>query len=115
MRPQVLLCASLVAFLAACDGGGSPPVREALPYGADRQIGATGRLPPPPTNRPHDASIAPTDDTRGVRVGSVVSGRGGQKAQKENEERAEQEARRGRQREQEPSPQGTEAMPPPTQ
>lgn len=90
-------------------------MREALPSGADRQIGATSQLPPPSARQPHDAAIAPTDDTRGARVGSVVSGKGGQKAQKEKEERAEQEARRNRQREQEPqdsTAQGTEATPP---
>lgn len=102
MRRSLLLCAGATALLAAC-GGGSPPMREALPPGADRQISASNQLPAPPVNQPHDPAIAPTDDTHGARVGSVIGAQGGQKAQKEKLEHAAAEARaqRNRQHEQE--------------
>jgi hypothetical protein len=102
MKPAFLSWLSLTALLTACSGG-SPPVREALPPGADKQVGASSQLPPPPANQSYDASIAPADDTRGARIGSAVEAQGGQKAQKEKEERAQAEAqaRRNREREQE--------------
>jgi hypothetical protein len=96
MRFHFLLCVAAVFLLSGCGGGGSPPGREGATPGADRQVQATDRLPPPPADRPHDAAITPSDDTRSARVGSTVTARGGQKAQREKDERDRAGAAPGR-------------------
>ena len=41
----------------------------------------------PPPDRHYDSSVTPTDETRELKVGSSVSAKGGQKAQREKEEK----------------------------
>ena len=83
-----LIAASIFTFLTGCGwfGGGSAPVGKARP-GADRQIAPTGTLPAANPGRQAEQGVMPTDETRG-QIGSVVSTKGGQKAQKEAADKA---------------------------
>jgi hypothetical protein len=73
-------------LLTGCDSGPSPILTPPRP-GADRQIAAGSLRALPAADRHYDSSVAPTDETRDLRVGSSVSGKGGQKAQRETEEK----------------------------
>lgn len=58
--------------------------------GADRLAPVTKALPPPDSGHPHESGVAPGDETLGARTGApgaIVSGKGGQKAQKEAAEK----------------------------
>jgi hypothetical protein len=83
-----LLAASTFALLAGCGwfGGGDPPTGKARP-GADRQVAPTGSLPSANPGRTFEQGVTPVDETRGT-VGSVVSAKGGQRAQKEAADKA---------------------------
>lgn len=83
-----LLAASTFALLAGCGwfGGGDGPVGKARP-GADRQIAPTGTLPSATPGRQSGQGVTPVDETRGA-VGSVVAGKGGQRAQKDAADKA---------------------------
>ena len=85
-----LLAASTFALLTGCSWfGDSAPVGKARP-GADRSIAPTGTLPSASPGQGAQQGVAPVDETRGSTpvIGSVVGGKGGQKAQKEAEEKA---------------------------
>lgn len=85
-----LLAVSTFAFLAGCGWfGGDAPVGKARP-GADRQIAPTGTLPAANPGRQAEQTVVPADDTRSSTpaVGSIVSTRGGQRAQKEAADKA---------------------------
>lgn len=89
-RWQRLLVLSSLALLAGCSWfGDSAPVGKARP-GADRSIAPTGTLPSASPGQGAQQGVAPVDETRGSTpvIGSVVAGKGGQKAQKEAEEKA---------------------------
>jgi hypothetical protein len=82
-----LLAVSAFALLAGCSWlGGDAPVGKARP-GADRQIAPTGTLPAAGSGRQSEPGVIPVDETRG-NVGSVVTGTGGQRAQKEAADKA---------------------------
>jgi hypothetical protein len=82
-----LLAVSTFALLAGCGWfGGDTPTGKARP-GADRQIAPTGTLPSATPGRHSEQGVAPVDETRGA-VGSVVAGKGGQRAQKEAADKA---------------------------
>src|SRR5580765_2790687 len=77
-----------IAALALLGGCGwfdsSSTTSEKARPGAERQVTATNALPGAGAGRQYDASVAPVDETRSApKIGSVVSGKGGQKAQVE--------------------------------
>lgn len=86
-----LLGLSAAALLSGCgwfDGGRPSPHQQGARPGADRAAPVLKALPPPESSRPHESGVAPADETRtGPAVGSSVSGKGGQKAQKEEAEK----------------------------
>jgi len=74
-------------LLGGCDwlglGGSSPVNSEKARPGVERQVSVTNALPAARAGG-YDASVAPVDETRNApKIGSVVAGKGGQKAQKE--------------------------------
>jgi hypothetical protein len=78
-------------LLSGCDwlgiGSSTPTSSEKARPGAERQVGVTNSLPPARASG-YDASFAPVDETRSApKIGSVVQGKGGQKAQKEASEK----------------------------
>jgi hypothetical protein len=85
-----LLSLCVAALLSGCGGGAAPHVQGAR-QGADRTAPVVKALPPPDSGRPHESGVAPADETRGGQagpaIGSTVSGKGGQKAQKEEAEK----------------------------
>jgi hypothetical protein len=79
-------------LLSGCDwlgiGSSTPTSSEKARPGAERQVGVTNSLPPARAAGGYDASFAPVDETRSApKIGSVVQGKGGQKAQKEASEK----------------------------
>ena len=63
--------------------GGSSITGEKARPGAERQVTVTNSLPAARASG-YDASVAPVDETRSApKIGSLVAGKGGQKAQKE--------------------------------
>jgi hypothetical protein len=92
-----LIGVGVLLLLGGCDwlfGSSSPTSSEKARPGAERQVNATNTLPAA-RGAGYDASIAPVDENRGSRVGSVVRAKGGQKAQKEaaDKEAAERDAK----------------------
>ena len=92
-----LIGVGVLLLLGGCDwlfGSSSPANTEKVRPGAERQFNATNTLPAA-RGSGYDASIAPVDENRGSRVGSVVQAKGGQKAQKEaaDKEAAERDAK----------------------
>lgn len=105
MKPSLILpgmCAILCAsfLLAACDSGPSPLLQPLRP-GADQQAVATKGLAPPAGTGRYDAGVAPENEERGLKVGELVKGKGGQQAQKDADKKneIEIEAKRARERE----------------
>jgi hypothetical protein len=87
---RCLLAVSTLALLAGCGWfGGDAPTGKARP-GADRQIAPTGTLPAANPGRQAEQTVVPADETRGTTppIGSVVSTKGGQRAQKEAADKA---------------------------
>jgi hypothetical protein len=75
-------------LLGGCDwlgiGGGdsTTSTNAKVRPGAERAVAVTNSLPGARGAGQYDASVAPLDETRGApRIGSVVQGKGGQKAQ----------------------------------
>jgi hypothetical protein len=83
-----VLALSTFALLAGCGwfGGSDAPTGRARP-GADRQIAPTGTLPSARPGGQSEQGVVPTDETRNP-IGSVVSTKGGQRAQKEAADKA---------------------------
>src|SRR3954468_20329567 len=82
-----LLGVSALALLSGCgmfDSGPTPQGPKARP-GAERQIAPNNALPSASSGRQYDPGIMALDETRTAtpQIGSLVAGRGGQKAQKE--------------------------------
>lgn len=98
-----LLALAATVLLSGCGwfDGGTPPANllGARP-GADRLAPVTKALPPPDSGHPHESGVAPADETRGVQTGApgaIVSGKGGQKTQKEEaEKQAVEQSRKDR-------------------
>ncbi len=83
-----LFAVSIFTLLTACGwfGGGGAPVGKARP-GADRRIAPTGTLPAANPGPQSEQVVIPSDETRG-QIGSVVTTKGGQRAQKEAVDKA---------------------------
>ena len=91
-------CASLV--LAGCSNTPSPLVTEPLRPGSEQSATVTPSLPAPARNRQYDPGVAPENEEKGQKVGTVVTTTGGQKTQqeKDKEERASLDKEQARQR-----------------
>ncbi len=87
---KIAACLGTAALLSGCgwfDGGTPPHLKEARP-GADRSAPVVKALPPPESNRPHEAGVVPADETgRGAAIGATLQGKGGQKAQRDEAEK----------------------------
>jgi len=128
-----LLGVSTLALLAGCDWFGGTANTARVRPGAERQFAGSGSLPSASAGRQYDTGIAPVDETRGPQIGSVVAGKGGQKAQleaaakeaaerdkqsREAREKAAKEAAEGKAKEASKEPRDTKepaqpAVPPP--
>ncbi len=104
MRTSLAVGVAALILLSGCDwlgiGSSTPTSSEKARPGAERQVGVTNSLPAARAGG-YDTSFAPVDETRNApRIGSVVQGKGGQKAQKEAAEKdtIEREARDREQR-----------------
>ncbi len=102
MRRSLAVGVAALILLSGCDwlglGSSTPTSSEKARPGAERQVGVNG-LPAARAAGGYDASFAPVDETRNApRIGSVVQGKGGQKAQKEAAEK-EGNAREAKDRE----------------
>jgi hypothetical protein len=91
MRTSLAVGVAALILLSGCDwlgiGSSTPTSSEKARPGAERQVGVTNSLPAARASG-YDASFAPVDETRNApRIGSVVQGKGGQKAQKEAAEK----------------------------
>lgn len=82
---RALLSVSMLALVAGCGWfGGSTPVGTPPRPGADRQVAPSASLPAPSSGRAYEQGTVAVDETRGTAaIGSIVAGKGGQKAQKE--------------------------------
>src|SRR5688572_26680618 len=94
---------SALALLPGCGmfDGGPPPQSLKERLGAERQVAASNSLRSASSGRQYEPGIAPVDETRtGPRIGSIVAGLGGQKAQKEalDKEATERDAKAREQR-----------------
>lgn len=102
LSPSLLSLAATV-LLSGCGwfDGGTPPANllGARP-GADRLAPVTKALPPPDSGHPHESGVAPADETRDSHTGAagaIVSGKGGQKVQREEAEKlAAEQSRKDR-------------------
>ena len=82
---RLLLGVSMLALLGGCGlfSASSPPGAAPRP-GAERQVAPTAALPPAASGRAYEQGTVGVDETRGGgAIGSIVPGKGGQKAQKE--------------------------------
>jgi outer membrane protein OmpA-like peptidoglycan-associated protein len=89
-----LLGVSALALLTGCDWfGSSAPVGAPPRPGVEREVAPTSALPPAPGNRQYDAPVSAGDEIRNATapIGSVISAKGGQKAQKEAIEKEQAE------------------------
>jgi outer membrane protein OmpA-like peptidoglycan-associated protein len=78
-----LLGVSALALLAGCDWiGGSTPIGPPPRPGAEKGIPPSASLPPGPANPQYDAGVV-SNDERAPAIGSIVAGKGGQKAQRD--------------------------------
>ena len=91
MRTSLAVGVAALILLSGCDwlgiGSSTPTSSEKARPGAERQVGITNSLPAARAGG-YDSSFAPVDETRSApKIGSVVQGKGGQKAQKEAAEK----------------------------
>jgi hypothetical protein len=91
MRTSLAVSVAALILLSGCDwlgiGSSTPTSSEKARPGAERQVGITNSLPAARAAG-YDSSFAPVDETRSApKIGSVVQGKGGQKAQKEAAEK----------------------------
>jgi hypothetical protein len=94
------LSTSAVILLAGCSSTPSPLASEPQRAGAEHSAIVLQTLPPPAKNRQYDPGVAPDNEDKGQKVGTVVTTTGGQKTQqeKEKEERDAVEKEQARQR-----------------
>jgi hypothetical protein len=94
------LSACAAIQLAGCSSTPSPLVSGPQRAGAEQSAPLMQTLPPPARNRQYDPGVAPANEEKGQKVGTVVTTKGGQKTQqdKEKEERAALEKEQARQR-----------------
>ena len=97
MQRSMIVGAAALVLLGGCGWfEGSSSNSEKVRPGAERQVGATSVLPSAGAGRQYDGSVAPVDETRSApKIGTVVAGKGGQKAQLEAtaKEAAERDAK----------------------
>ncbi|WP_439612610.1 OmpA family protein [Reyranella sp.] len=89
-----LLGVSAFALLTGCGWfDGFAPVGPPPRPGVERDVAPASALPPAPGNRQYDAAVTAGDETRNTTasIGSVISAKGGQKAQKEALEKEQAE------------------------
>src|SRR5260370_35299068 len=81
-----LLGVSALVLLSGCGwfGGGNQLDSQKARPGADRNVAGSGALPSANPGRQYEPGFAATDETPPPRVGSIVAGKGGQKAPKES-------------------------------
>src|SRR5476649_1272320 len=84
LRASLLLGVSTAALLAGCDmfDGNTPVSSRQVRPGAERAVAVSTSLPPASPTRQYEPGIVAVDEARGT-IGSVVAGKGGQKAQQE--------------------------------
>ena len=92
MRTSLAVGVAALMLLSGCDwlgiGSSTPTSSEKARPGAERQVGVTNSLPAARAAGGTNLSFAPVDETRSApKIGSVVQGKGGQKAQKEAAEK----------------------------
>ncbi|MBX9944561.1 MAG: hypothetical protein K2Y40_10825, partial [Reyranella sp.] len=90
MKPSILIILVAAALSSGCgwfDGGSLPPGQQGTRPGADRLAPVVNALPPPEGGRPHESGVTPADEKSGAAAGALVSGKGGQKVQREEAER----------------------------
>jgi hypothetical protein len=91
MRRSLAVSVAALILLSGCDWlgiGGGPTSSEKARPGAERQVGLTNSLPAARAAGGYDSSFVPVDESRSApRIGSVVQGKGGQKAQKDAAEK----------------------------
>ena len=96
-----LAAVSVMALVSGCGwfGGGASPTGKARP-GADRAVAPSSALPPPSGGAGVDSSATATEEATPA-IGSIVPGKGGQKAQKEaiEKEATERDAKARKERE----------------
>jgi hypothetical protein len=95
------LSACAAIQLAGCSSTPSPLVSQPQRAGAEQSAPLMQTLPPSARNRQYDPGVAPANEEKGQKVGTVVTTQGGQKTQqqdKEKEERAALEKEQARQR-----------------
>lgn len=81
-----MVAVAALALLGGCGwfDSSSPTTSEKARPGAERQVTATNALPGAGAGHSYDGAVAPVDETRSApKIGSVVAGKGGQKAQLE--------------------------------
>ena len=86
LRTSLLLGVSTLALASGCDWfeGNTPVSSKQVRPGAERSVAVSAGLPSASGSRSYDTSVAPIDETRsGPQIGSIVAGKGGQKAQQE--------------------------------
>jgi hypothetical protein len=102
-RGLLLATTLLAAGLGGCDwlgwGDSTPARAQNVRPGMERAVPASSALPAAGSHS-YDASIVPVDD-RGGQIGSIVAGKGGQKAQQDavKKEEAERDAKARAERE----------------
>ncbi|MEI6204299.1 MAG: hypothetical protein WCP68_20320, partial [Enhydrobacter sp.] len=98
LRASLLLGVSTAALLAGCDwfDGNTPVSSRQVRPGAERSVAVSNSLPAAGTGRQYDTGIAAVDETRGggTQIGSIVAGKGGQKAQQEELAKAQRDSDR---------------------
>src|SRR5918999_1131686 len=105
-RSALLVAALLAASVGGCDWFDSTPTRvQNVRPGVERQIAPSTALPTGGSHS-YDASVTPIDENaRGGQIGSIVTGKGGQKAQQDalKKQEAERDAKTRAEREREAS------------
>ncbi len=99
-----LAAVSVMALLSGCGmfdgwfGGGTTTAGKARP-GAERNVAPSAALPPPAGGAGVDGGVAPVEEVAPA-IGSIVPGKGGQKAQKEaiEKEASERDAKARKER-----------------
>ncbi|TAJ85738.1 MAG: hypothetical protein EPO10_21175 [Reyranella sp.] len=87
-----LLGVSALALLAGCDWiGGSTPAGPPPRPGAEKGVQPSASLPAAPANPQYDAGVVGGDDRAAPAIGSIISPKGGQKAQREAIEKEQAE------------------------
>jgi hypothetical protein len=90
---RALLSVSVLSLVAGCGWfDSSTPVGTPPRPGADRQVAPSAALPAPSGGRAYEQGTVAVDETRGgAAIGSIIAGKGGQKAQKEAIEKEQME------------------------